>query len=679
MQRIIRSCRYDEKAIGFKFLFYLCFCFILSSCSDTYDGENHLNGELTTISLKVMGEESQEINTRAFNESAVLDMHILIYNSKGELVTKRYVPSNSLTLITRSGNGNSIYAIANTNNPSLFNGDVASTTAKLQTMLAATISDINGIKNQGDRLLMSGLVQNITIKGGSHIQAISGLVVKRLAAKVNFNVVAPNGVILKYRIRNIPNSSYLIAHPNPNEDSPTDAAIGADGIYNWFSTGDVAVNAPSFSSSYYMYENRRGGRVPAGAGTLTNQQKKAKYAPAYATCLEVDANIESSSYTYKIYLGADNSSNYSIKRNGNYSYTITLKPSKQSDTRVDLKVRESNCYMLTPGNSILIPVSRANADGIIRLPSLTSGWTADLLWTDNPNGLSSAGAVEFVNAQQSSAGIWVKAGTAEGNAVVVVRKDGIIAWSWHIWVTNYAPVANKIASNQPNKTTFAYNNFLWLDRNLGATSATMGQVSSLGFYYQWGRKDPFPGADRIKDPVNQIPIYGPSRNLLSVSYVPVPAKSNLNNSINNPLTYYPSDGPLYDWYTNSTSPSDENGSLWGGEYGVAPSPKTVYDPCPVGWRVPTYLNGVDPWHDFTHAWNNQYTGENWGSVLGWYPASGLRFELNGNIQEVGGRGLYWTAYASGSTVSYLNIQADMTFNNSAYRAWGFPVRCVQEW
>ena len=33
-----------------------------------------------------------------------------------------------------------------------------------------------------------------------------------------------------------------------------------------------------------------------------------------------------------------------------------------------------------------------------------------------------------------------------------------------------------------------------MDRNLGATSATPGNVGSLGLLYQWGRKDPFLGS-----------------------------------------------------------------------------------------------------------------------------------------------------------------------------------------
>ena len=38
-----------------------------------------------------------------------------------------------------------------------------------------------------------------------------------------------------------------------------------------------------------------------------------------------------------------------------------------------------------------------------------------------------------------------------------------------------------------------------MDRNLGATSAALGDVGALGLLYQWGRKDPFLGSLSITE------------------------------------------------------------------------------------------------------------------------------------------------------------------------------------
>ena len=71
-----------------------------------------------------------------------------------------------------------------------------------------------------------------------------------------------------------------------------------------------------------------------------------------------------------------------------------------------------------------------------------------------------------------------------GNAVVAVKKDGKILWSWHIWACE---------GYNPDATAQKYNNNagVVMDRNLGATSATPGKPQTIGLLYQWGRKDPF--------------------------------------------------------------------------------------------------------------------------------------------------------------------------------------------
>ena len=77
----------------------------------------------------------------------------------------------------------------------------------------------------------------------------------------------------------------------------------------------------------------------------------------------------------------------------------------------------------------------------------------------------------------------------KGNAAIAAKDaEGTILWSWHIWMTD-----------KPKDQ--AYNNGAgtMMDRNLGATSATPGSVGALGLLYQWGRKDPFPGASSISE------------------------------------------------------------------------------------------------------------------------------------------------------------------------------------
>jgi hypothetical protein len=64
----------------------------------------------------------------------------------------------------------------------------------------------------------------------------------------------------------------------------------------------------------------------------------------------------------------------------------------------------------------------------------------------------------------------------EGNAVIAAKDaSGTILWSWHIWLTD-----------EPQGQVYYNNAGTMMDRNLGATSATPGDVGALGLLYQWG-------------------------------------------------------------------------------------------------------------------------------------------------------------------------------------------------
>ena len=58
----------------------------------------------------------------------------------------------------------------------------------------------------------------------------------------------------------------------------------------------------------------------------------------------------------------------------------------------------------------------------------------------------------------------------EGNAVIAAKDaSGTILWSWHIWLTD-----------EPQGQVYYNNAGTMMDRNLGATSATPGDVGALG-------------------------------------------------------------------------------------------------------------------------------------------------------------------------------------------------------
>lgn len=258
-----------------------------------------------------------------------------------------------------------------------------------------------------------------------------------------------------------------------------------------------------------------------------------------------------------------------------------------------------------------------------------------------------------------------------GNALLAVYDgNNTILWSWHIWVTGYKP-----SENAPK-----LNGMEWMNRNLGALTNDYDEAGSAkGMAYQWGRKDPFPSGQGWIDKGDIIVYDEQGKENTSVfQNVQVASDANLQNSIQNPTVYYygtrdaGDDGP-YDWYT--TNSSNMNNQLWENSVDLG---KTMYDPCPPGWRVPR----DGSWRGLTEA-NFIYDDAALGrrhALLGYYPSVGTRGTASGEWSFVGGSGTYWTSSASGGYyVSTLNfLPGYLNTHSNANRSGGCPVRCVSE-
>ena len=254
----------------------------------------------------------------------------------------------------------------------------------------------------------------------------------------------------------------------------------------------------------------------------------------------------------------------------------------------------------------------------------------------------------------------------EGNALIAAKDaSGTILWSWHVWLTD-----------QPEGQTYYNNAGTMMDRNLGATSATPGDVGALGLLYQWGRKDPFLGSSSISDAV-----VAKSTGVWPSPVTASTSKGNVEYATRNPMTFITADSSSnYDWHYSS-----RNNDLW-------KSSKTIYDPCPVGWRVPNGAsNGVwskasgssrnfdYPYDDTDEGMN--FSGKFGGASIIWYPASGYRYRNDGSLRSVGNIGIYWSDTSSLDNAYY----SYSDYNGFVYpsgrggsRADGLSVRCLQE-
>ena len=252
----------------------------------------------------------------------------------------------------------------------------------------------------------------------------------------------------------------------------------------------------------------------------------------------------------------------------------------------------------------------------------------------------------------------------EGNALIAAKDaSGTILWSWHIWLTD-----------EPQGQQYKNNAGVMMDRNLGATSARPGDVGALGLQYQWGRKDPFLGSSSISNNVEAK---------ATISFPEPEASTSSTGTIayatSHPTTFIYNAGGNKDWQV-----ANDN-SRW-------QSSKTIYDPCPAGWRVPDGGdNGV--WSkakgsrsSFHHNYDSTNKGMDFSLDFGsgamiWYPASGARYCDNGVLLYLGAIGLYWSVTSNGQVAYHLSFDNVINVaypSNDDERAYGQSVRCVKE-
>ncbi len=211
--------------------------------------------------------------------------------------------------------------------------------------------------------------------------------------------------------------------------------------------------------------------------------------------------------------------------------------------------------------------------------------------------------------------------TADENKCI---NNATLLWSWNIWAADgYDPAATAVNADGN----------VFMDRNLGAVISGVGSTGNyepayaVGNYYQWGRKDPFPS---IADYCNYWPCQYANQLIGTPTYTPIvalrvngqsaaknvdsqvwgyrtkddgsfnmdsswhtiernsiaaPSSSNrvfAGYAVEHPYVYilnstYP-DGGYYPWVTTN---DQSYRAFWGG----SESKKTLFDPCPTGWRV----------------------------------------------------------------------------------------------
>lgn len=324
---------------------------------------------------------------------------------------------------------------------------------------------------------------------------------------------------------------------------------------------------------------------------------------------------------------------YEIKRN-----IVTALPERTVGTSItNLSSSETaNCYIVqSAGNKKFNASVKGNS-----LESVGTPVRAGVLWESfNTTTTPSVGDV-IKNVTYLDGYVYFRVPfTNKGNAVIAVydSSDNIL-WSWLIWVTDISGLTT------PEDLSYFVSGFQVMKYPIGA----MG-VSDKGLYYQWGRKDPFY--------FNVTNLYG-TNVAATNSQTASKSTSSISGSISHPTTYYfPSN---YHW-----GPTD-NTSLW------SDAEKTMYDPCPPGWKV------ISSDKMGTAISNGFCSGVNGTSAFNPFVAIGL--DAGGNFVSITGENGYWTSKARlggvGLVTSKLKVDGTtLTINDESGTVYGFQVRC----
>ena len=304
-----------------------------------------------------------------------------------------------------------------------------------------------------------------------------------------------------------------------------------------------------------------------------------------------------------------------------------------------------------------------------------------------------------------------------GNAVVAVKKGGTTVWSWHLWFAPKDALDKIKVTNHQNKdyyftkevlgwkptqwsgTTYenprtvkvkveqtVANNGTKQDAVINITQKPSRVWKGATTLYQFGRKDAFPGVDASK--------------LAANSHFTQNAGDNMSimNGIQHPDLYYTPGNNWWDnygyynlWSADNTVTGDSN---VGNDNPVV---KTVYDPSPVGFKMPANnaftgftadgqnngtmnVDGTDDLQTFSNNFGHNFWTSSSKTATIHFPASGYRSYDDGSLNSVGYNGYYWSAVPGytygGCSLSFksdkVNPLDDIT------RSHGVAVRPVSE-
>ena len=423
-------------------------------------------------------------------------------------------------------------------------------------------------------------LEHVCVQGNT-IKSIEGedvrLLLKRLAARLTLNwSYSYTGYTLnQILLESIPTNYNVIAKPDESDKT-------YPSLLDQFTTIKIDPTITSGKSPYscWIPANVRGTN-PAATSQTYRIKSNAPTGSSYASFIAGNSTDPKKKLNYRVYLGGSSTFDYNIYSNTNYNYTVKFIHTglPVNDRRVTIVdpvpasvnnnnlVPTANCFMVAPGGAFCFNPYKFYQKGVSIDNSTLQGsdWcdveggtintpikSVKVLWQTKENGDIGDPVLGVVTSDIDHTNIvdleygdsWENARiycrvapntTGGSGAIAAYNASGEILWSWHIWVTDYNPDARGTEDVQTpvnkRKLKFEYGSYTnilpMMDRNMGAVAGyidfppnELEKSKTNGFYYQWGRKDPFIGSysntkiERI--PYTTIKSNAPTKGLLSL-------------------------------------------------------------------------------------------------------------------------------------------------------------------
>ncbi|MBR6457931.1 MAG: hypothetical protein IKS71_04970 [Bacteroidales bacterium] len=324
---------------------------------------------------------------------------------------------------------------------------------------------------------------------------------------------------------------------------------------------------------------------------------------------------------------------------------------------VDLSIAgTANCYIIPSTGVYKFKAVKGNSNDEVDAASVEVFWET----REDTDEIEAGTIIKSVALEEGYVVVETADPSVPGNALIAAKNaDGDIIWSWHLWLpeTTVATVPDPDMSFWKTEV---------MDRNLGAmvpvdTTATALE-KTYGLFYQWGRKDPLVGPFTVAG----TETVGLEKKSYDLSY----------------WTAHPNELTEGDEGTNNylTTPEDywdENGE------------KTMYDPCPVGYRVPVYDNEYAMWikrDDTTWSFNQE-------KLWFYFKETEIAFPLCGYLSassspsKLGIRALIWSAtpglgdeHDVRGSAGFFDLSRDSGkyYYHSYFRYAAGNIRCAKE-